>query len=66
LLRRRVGGEGRYSNLAPLGKGTFARVVAALDRRPAEGGTERVAIKVLRRSEHIAAAGRHELQTLQR
>ena len=62
--------DGRYTQLAPLGKGTFARVIGAIDSgvggAGAAGGERlKVAIKCLRRAEHVCATGRHELRTLQ-
>lgn len=76
--------EGRYTQLKPLGKGTFSRVIGAVDQGPpavtgdsndsnaaaaagTAGGGEKmkVAIKCLRRAEHVCATGRHELRTLQ-
>ena len=51
---------GRYSKLAPLGSGVFARVVAAAD---GETSTT-VAIKCLRRNARVAAMARKELEIL--
>lgn len=67
---------GRYTQLTPLGKGTFSRVIGAVDEGPqgsqagASGEVQgakgmKVAIKCLRRAEHVCATGRHELRTLQ-
>jgi hypothetical protein len=68
---------GRYTQLTPLGKGTFSRVIGAVDQGSQAGAAGagvvevqgakgmKVAIKCLRRAEHVCATGRHELRTLQ-